>query len=173
MGLWLSLAFAFFLQEGVSTTVILSAAYRVHLSPWGIHLLWLVIVSLETLALYMGARYLKKRASGSRVDRWIHRCEVMFEQTVGTYGERIALAGVAFFFSPGLAALLAAWFDIPLWVAFVIIVVSDFLWYLSEWLTVVGISSFALRVPEAIFVAVVAGLVISLALHIVRKRFNK
>src|SRR4051812_24735281 len=113
MGIWLSLVAAFFFEEIVTTTGVLTVAHQQHLPALLIHALWFAVVFSETVVIYVIGVWLRKHYLKSRIGKWFDRKVDSFERLIGHHGKLASLGIFGFFFSPGLAAVFAAWLRIP------------------------------------------------------------
>jgi hypothetical protein len=140
MTLWWLLIGALTIQEGVSTTVLLLEAHQKHYSIFLITLIWLVVTVLQIYAGFYLGKWIQKRFSGTKFEAWLKKSQQSFEKYIGKTGESFGLILVSGLVSPAVAALGASWLDISFMQVFIFALLGDFLWYLSEWITVLGLT---------------------------------
>ena len=138
MTLWLLLTVALVVQEGLSTTVLLLQAYQRHYPLYLIHILWLLLTILQIYAGYYLGKWIQKRFAGSKFESWMKKSTAKLEKMIGERGEAIALILISGIVSPAFAALGASWLEISFTKVLIFALIGDLLWYLSEWVTVIG-----------------------------------
>ncbi len=140
MQLWLLLALALTVQEGVTTIALLYKAFQLHYSLLLITILWLVVTLLQIWLGYLFGTYVKKKAAGSKFDLWVERQAKRLEASIHKSGEKFALAVFSNTISPALGAFFAAWLDLSFGNVLLYSFIGDLLWYLSTLATVFGFS---------------------------------
>lgn len=161
MSLWLLLAADFVIQEPISSSVLLLAAYQEHYDLWLVSLLFLAMTSLDACVGYWLGLLLKRRFAASRFSAWLARKSERFGRIVGTRGKRMALL----IWGPNLfpyTALITPWFGYSFTENLVLSIIGDtVLWYGSEWLIVFGVKTFVGDPIYALFA--VAGAMLAIA----------
>ena len=157
--LYLLLFLAFILQEPISSNAILLEVYQYHHPLWIVHVLFVVATMLDAIFLYrLGAWFHTRYAHTKFVAKTKQKSE-RFVRFASKNGVRLALV----VFGPSifpLSAFIAPWLEISFWDAFVFLFIGDvLLWYLPEWLIVLGVKSFVHNTE----LALVAVLLVSFA----------
>jgi membrane protein YqaA with SNARE-associated domain len=138
MNLWLLIIGALTLQEGLSTTVILLDAVHAHYPLLLIHAIWLFVTVLQIVAGYFLGKWIQKRFGNSKAEQWFKKSAGKLEKSIGKQGAELALVIASALVSPAATSFLASWLDLSLTKIFIFTLLGDFLWYLSEWVTVYG-----------------------------------
>jgi membrane protein YqaA with SNARE-associated domain len=170
MTLWLLLAATLLVQEGIATTAIFFKAYQEHYSVIIITVLWLVLtVGQIYLAYYLGV-WMKRRWANTKWEKRMESFSKQLEDSIGKYGERLALVLGSFIVSPAVTAFVAPWLDISFGNVLIFALIGDLGWYLSEWFTVVGTLHYLLKFKQGTFIVIAVGLVISIGMRLLRKK---
>jgi hypothetical protein len=159
MSFWLVIILTLVVQEGISTIAVLLRAEQLHYSLWAIHILWLVIASLEIAIAYRVGKLVQKSFADSKFERWVKTHVRNFEASIDKRGENVGLLLLSLIISPFVAAFLASWLDISFTNIFFFTLLGDGLWYASEWATVVGAQALLAQAKlVGLVILVVAGL---------------
>jgi membrane protein YqaA with SNARE-associated domain len=169
MSLWLLLTLALLVQEGVTTTVLLLEAYQQHYPLILIHLIWLVVTVFQIYAGYYVGKWIQKRFAGTKFESWLKKSAHSLEKHIGASGESIALVLVSGIISPVVAALGASWLEISFTRVLIFAGIGDLLWYLSEWITILGLTKLISGAKVEIGVVAIGLIVVALLLQFVRK----
>lgn len=169
MSLWLLIIGALTLQEGLSTTVVLLEAVHNHYPLILIHLIWLVVTVAQIYLGYYIGKWIQTRYKYSKFERWLEKYARKLDDSVGKRGELLALLLASAIVSPAATALLASWLDISITRIVTFALLGDFLWYLSEWATVVGANALLTGVKYGA-ILVLASALIWLVLSHTKKR---
>jgi membrane protein YqaA with SNARE-associated domain len=170
MSLWLLLTATLLVQEGLSTTVLLLRAYQEHYPLIAIHLIWLVVTVLQIYIGYYLGRWIQKRFKGSKFELWLKKSAHSLEKYIGTSGQALALILVAGVVSPAIAALGASWLEITFTSVLIFALIGDFIWYVSEWATVFGVTHFFGNPVIEIVVVIVGGIIFAIAVQFAKKK---
>jgi hypothetical protein len=138
MNFWLLIILTLTIQEGLSVLAVLLKAYQLHYSLWIIHVIWLVVTSVQIGIGYVLGKWLQKRYAGMKFERWVNKHAKRLETSIHKSGENVALMLLSSIISPFIAAFLAAWLDITFLNVFMFALLGDLFWYASTWAYVLG-----------------------------------
>ena len=165
MNLWLLIILTLTLQEGLSVIAVLVKAYQLHYSLWIIHLIWFVVTVAQIGIGYVFGKWLKKRYTGMKFERWIDRQAKKLEASIHSSGENVALMFLSSIISPFFAAFLAAWLDITFLNVFMFSLLGDFFWYVSTWAYVLGATAILAKAKYGLLIVRALALVLVIISH--------
>ncbi len=87
--------------------------------------------------LFLG-KWIQKRFANTKAEQWFKKYAQKLDASIGKRGAELALILGGALVSPAATAFLASWLDLSLTNIMIFVVFGDFLWYLSEWVTVYG-----------------------------------
>lgn len=140
--LWLSLIFTLIVQEFASAGAAMIAAEQNHINIWIIHAIWVGGTAFDIVAGYLIAgrvRPLVSQKFRERTERWAEK----FKQRAGKYGINIAILLTSIVDYAWFNAFLAGWIDVPFKNILIFTFIGNFIWYVLEWVGVLGIVTFA------------------------------
>ena len=142
MSLWILITIALTVQEGLSVLAVLLRAYQLHYSLWLIHGIWLFVTVAQIILAYYLGKWIQKKLTDSKFERWIKKSVHKLERSIDKNGERLALVLLSSIVSPALAAFVASWLEISFGNIFIFTLLGDLFWYASTWATVLGAQHF-------------------------------
>ncbi len=170
MQLWLLLAGVLTFQEPISSTYVILEAIRAHYPIILIHLLWLVITSLQVYLGYIFGKWVQKRFAASKFESWVARWTKKMGRLVGKNGERVALIFITILTLPVFTGFIASWLPISFWTILFFSILGDLVWYVSVWIGVYGANEFASSLQTTVLVIVVISILFSIPMGIWQRR---
>lgn len=170
MSFWLVITGVLFIQEGIATLAVLLTAYQLHYPLLAIHAIWLAATVIQICLGYALGKWIQKKFADSKVEKRVKKYAESLDRSIGKRGEAVALILLSGIVSPGITAFLGSWLNVSFRNILIFAVLGDLIWYVSEWVTVIGATDIASLVrigPLFILIAVVA---IGLIVKVVRKK---
>ena len=170
MSFWLIIIGTLFVQEGLSVIVVLLKAYQEHYPLLLIHAIWLIDTLVQIWLGYVIGKWIQKKFADSRFELWMKKRAALLDDSIGKRGEAVALVLLSGIVSPGLTALLGSWLNISFRNIALFALLGDFIWYASEWVTVIGTSNLASLFRTSTLLILVAITAVGLIVKVVRKK---
>ncbi|MBA3789196.1 hypothetical protein H0X32_02255 [Patescibacteria group bacterium] len=170
MTLWFLIIISLIVQEGLSVTVLLLKAYQLHYPLFAIHAVWLVVTVFQIYTGFYLGKWIQKRFTDSKFERWMKKAAHKLEGIIGERGEEFALIFMSALVSPALAALGASWLEISFTKVLIFGLLGDLLWYISTWITVIGAAHLLSDVKGDAAIVIGALLVLYFVFKFARKK---
>ena len=174
MKLWLIIIGSLLIQELASVNAVLLNARELGYNLWIIHGIFIVVTSFDIWLGYQIGVWFKQRLHGKKLTGYIARGAAKLDHFMGSNGKKFSLVVLGLVNFPYLNGFFIPWLATDLREAFLFILLGDSLWYVSEWLLILGVKSFV-HDPYIALVAVLGlSVVLIVALRFVsRKLFSK
>ncbi len=170
MSFWLIIAGALFVQEGLSVIVVLAEAYKMGYSLLAIHAIWLADTLVQIYLGYIFGKWIQKRFANSKFEVRLKKYAESLDTSIGKRGEAVALLLMSGVISPGITALLGSWLNVSFRNIMIFAVLGDLIWYVSEWVTIIGAEHIASLLRTGTLLILIALIAITLIVKVVRKK---
>jgi membrane protein YqaA with SNARE-associated domain len=170
MQLWLLLTGVFVVQESFSTTFVVLEAVRAHYPILLIHLLWIAVVIAEVYVGYSLGKWIQKRFTGSRFEKWVGMWIQQANDLIGKNGEKVALIFVTILTAPFFTGFVASWLPISFWTILIFSILGDLVWYVTVWLGVYGANEFASSLQTTVISIAILTIVLSIPVAMWRRK---
>lgn len=170
MSFWLIIAGTLFAQEGLLTLAVLLKAEQLHYSLLAIHAIWLIVTLFQIWLGYVIGKWIQKKFANSKFEIRLKKYAESLDHSIGKRGEAVALILMSGIVSPGLTALLGSWLNISFRNIVIFALIGDLIWYVSEWVTVIGATNIASLFRTSTLLILIGVIAIGLIVKIVRKK---
>ncbi len=173
MNLWLLLTLTFFIQEPISSSVILLQAYQSHYNVILITLLFSTITIAEIIIGYYLGLWIEKKFGRHKMMASIKKRLDDFSAFIGTYGKVVGLIVFVPLVFP-VSAIFVPWFEVSLTEAVAYVFIGELIfWYAYEWLIVLGVHSFVADSRWALVVILAVSIALSVGVRAMMKKSKK
>jgi uncharacterized membrane protein YdjX (TVP38/TMEM64 family) len=170
MAFWLLIIGTVFLQEGISTTVVLLEAYQRGYSLPIIHLVWFVGTIIQIYLAYIFGKWIQKRFPESKFEHRMKHYSVSLDESIGKRGLALALILMSSIVSPAFTSFIGSWLNISFRDILIYAFIGDLIWYTSEWITVIGASHLATLFQDGTAIVIIAIIAIALIVKVTKKK---
>ena len=141
MKFWLIAILALIIQESISTSSVMVAAYKGNHNLILFSLIFFVATISEIIIFYNVGKYLQAKKKSTKVVSWVNKYLSKANNFIGKKGKKYFLFLLSSsLFPPSATALIAAWLDISFTQIFLFIFLGNIVWYLASWMVVLGVT---------------------------------
>ncbi len=169
MKLWIWIVITLLFQELVSTNAILLEAFQEHYNIWIIHGIFLLGTGIGIVVGYWLGQWVQRTFHHNKVVSYIKKKAKRIEGFMGKNGIRLSLVFLSIIDFNFMDSFLSAWLDVSFWEIFIFLFIGNLLWYISQWVIILGINTYVHNVYEAF--SILIG--ISVALTIIFKLISQ
>ena len=172
MRLWLLIVGSLFVQESVSTNVVLLAAYQQHYPLWIINCIFAVASVVDIYIGYRLGRWAHRRSKQGRGRAFTERVVSGVKNVLGSHGTRITIALFGFINFAYLNSFIFSWLDVSFPEVFIFTFIGNILWYGSQWLLVYGANSITPNPLAALGTVLALTVVVVIAVRYATRRLG-
>ena len=174
MQLWIWIVITLLFQELISTNAILLEAFQKHYNIWIIHGIFLLTTALGIVVGYWLGQWVQQTFHNNKAVSYIQKAAKKTERFMGKNGTRLSLVFLSIIDFNFMDSFLSAWLDVYFWEIFIFLFIGNLLWYISQWVIILGINTYVHNPFQALYVII--GLSVALTIifkFISQKVFKK
>lgn len=173
MKLWIWIIVALLFQELVSTNVILLEAFQKHYNVWIIHLIFVVGTAVGIIVGYWLGHWVQKTFHHNKAVTYLQHRARKISKFMGKNGTRLSLVFLSIIDFNFMDSFLAAWLDVSFWEIFTFLFIGNLLWYISQWLIILGIHTYVHNPYQAFSILIGASIVLTIVFKFVSEKILK
>lgn len=170
MKLWLLIIAVFLGQELITTNAVLLEAYKEGYPLWPIHILFIACTIFISWFCYFLGKWAQKRFGHTKIIRYSQTRALKINGFLGNSGQRMALFVLGFIGMVQAMAFLASWLDLSLSEVIFLLCLGDIIWYVIEWLVVLGANAAA--ADYAIYIVIGISLILTVGIKFAARWFG-
>ena len=170
MKFWLLLVAILVIQELASANAILLFAYQQHHNLWLVHGIFLAATTVDIYIGYYFGKWIQKKRPAGKLVVLAKKWAVKIESVMGMTGQKLWLLLLGALNFPHVDAFLASWLNLSFPEIFLFLFLGDLLWYVSEWLIILGVHSFVVNPATAIYVTIGISIILSVIARFASKK---
>ena len=173
MKLWLIIVVALLFQELISTNAVLLDALHMNYNLWIIHGIFVITTSFGIAVGYWIGKLVQKIFLKNKTNLYFKKRADQINGFMGNNGTRLSLVFLSIIDFNFMDSFLSSWLPIPFWEIFTFLFIGNLLWYVSEWLLILGINTYFHNIYEAFSIVIAASVVITIIFNLLSKNLLK
>ena len=173
MKLWVWIVVTLLFQELISTNAILLEAFQKHYNIWIIHGIFLVTTALGIVVGYWLGQWVQKTFHNNKVVSYIQKMAKRTERFMGRNGTRLSLVFLSIIDFNFMDSFLSAWLDVPFWEIFIFLFIGNLLWYISQWVIILGINTYVHNPFQALYIIIGLSIVLTIIFKLISNKVLK
>ena len=172
MKLWIWIVITLLFQELVSTNAILLEAFQKHYTIWIIHIVFLLGTGIGITVGYWLGQWVQKTFHNKLVV-YIQKKAKRIEGFMGKNGTRLSLVFLSIIDFNFMDSFLSAWLDVSFWEIFIFLFIGNLLWYISQWVIVLGINTYVHNVYQAFSILIGISIILTVIFRLISQKMLK
>lgn len=162
MTLWILIIVTLLFQELVSTNAVLLEAFQKHYNIWIIHIIFLLTTAAGIIIGYLLGRWVQKTFHQNKFITYTQQKAKRLNSFMGKNGTRLSLVFLAIIDFNFMDSFLSSWLSVSFWEVFIFMFIGNLLWYISQWLIILGVNTYVRNPYQAL--SVVIGISVALVI---------
>ena len=172
MKLWLLIITTMLFQELVSSNAVLLQALQLHYNIWVIHAIFVCSTLVGIWIGYYIGQWVQKTFHHNKAVSFIQKHADRVDHFMGENGIRLSLIFLSFIDFNFMDSFLSSWLKKPFWEVATFLFIGNLLWYICQWLLILGVHTFIPNPYTAIYTIVGISIIITIVVRYIGKKIK-